>query len=89
MAKLNGTASVLINIYNANTKLEQLKTLSDLLSILHDVKVIQNKNIVFEGDFKIYLVSISNSITRVSQQNGCFSHVLYRSFTIIYFKRNH
>ena len=48
---IDAAVFVLINIYNANTELEQLETLSDLVSTLDKVKNIQNKNIVLGGDF--------------------------------------
>ena len=44
---------VLINIYNANNELDQVKTLTDLSEILECVDNIQNKNIIFVGDFNI------------------------------------
>ena len=44
---------VLINIYNANNKLDQVKTLTDLSEILECVNNIQNKNIILGGDFNI------------------------------------
>ena len=47
LAKLDGITFALI-IYNANTK-----NLSDLLIILHDVKDIPNKDIIFGGDFNV------------------------------------
>ena len=51
-----------LNIYNANTELEQLETLSYLVSILDKVKYIQNKNIVLGGDFNvIFNISLEGS----------------------------
>ena len=44
---------VLINIYKANDKLDQLKTLTDLSKIVDCVNDIQNKNIIFGSDFNI------------------------------------
>ena len=44
---------VLINIYNANNELDQVKTLTDLSEILECVDNIENKNIIFVGDFNI------------------------------------
>ena len=44
MATISDMVLVLINIYNANTELEQLETFSDLVSILDKVKNIQNKS---------------------------------------------
>ena len=51
--KIDDTVFVLINICSANTDLEQRQTLSDLVSILDQVNYIQNKNIVFGGDFNV------------------------------------
>ena len=44
---------VLINIYNTNNELDQVKTFTDLSEILERVDNIQNKNIIFVGDFNI------------------------------------
>ena len=44
---------MLINIYNANNQLDQIKTLADLGEILDCVGDIQNKNIIFGGDFNV------------------------------------
>ena len=52
---INDTVFVLINICSVNTELKLLQTLSDLVSILDKVNDIQNKNIVFGGDFKVIL----------------------------------
>ena len=58
---IDAAVFVLINIYNANTELEQLETLSDLVSILDKVKNIQNKNIVLGGDFNaIFDISLES-----------------------------
>ena len=43
----------LINIYNGDTELEQIKSLSHLLGIFDKVKDIQNKNIVLGGKFNV------------------------------------
>ena len=43
----------LINIYNGDTELEQIKSLSHLLGVLDKVKDIQNKNIVLGGEFNV------------------------------------
>ena len=48
---------VLINIYNANNEPDHLKTLADLDETIDCVGDIQNKNMIFGGDFNI----ISNS----------------------------
>ena len=44
---------VLINIYNANNEPDQVKTFTDLDEILDSVGDIQNKNVVFGGDFSV------------------------------------
>ena len=41
----------MINIYNANNELDQVKTPTDLGEILYYVGDIQNRNIIFGGDF--------------------------------------
>ena len=51
--KTDNRLFVLINIYNANDKLYQLKTLTDLSKIVDCVNDIQNKNIIFGSDFNI------------------------------------
>ena len=43
----------LTNIYNGDTELEQIKSLSDLLGILDKVKDIQNKNLVLGEEFNV------------------------------------
>ena len=52
---LNDKLFLLINIYTANTELEQIETLSDLESNLDKVKDIQNKNIRFGGEVTLLL----------------------------------
>ena len=44
-----------INSYNANTELEQLHTLNDLINILETFEDIQEKVAVLSGDFNIIL----------------------------------
>ena len=44
---------VLINIYNASNEPDLLKTLTELGEILDCVGDIQNKNIIFGGDFNV------------------------------------
>ena len=48
---------VLINIYNANNELDQVKTLTDFGEILDKVGDIQNKNVSFSGDFNVIFYS--------------------------------
>ena len=50
---INNIIFVLINIYNANNELDQVKTLTELSEILECVGDIQNKNTIFGGDFNI------------------------------------
>ena len=50
---INNIIFTLINIYNTNNELDQVKTLTDLSEILECVDNIQNKNIIFVGDFNI------------------------------------
>ena len=52
---LNDKLFLLINIYTANTELEQIETLSDLEINLDKVKDIQNKNIRFGGEVTLLL----------------------------------
>ena len=51
--KIDDSFFMLINIYNANTKLEQLHTLNDLVNILETFKDIQNKSVILGGDFNV------------------------------------
>ena len=41
--KIDDSASVFINIYNANTESEQLLTLNDLINILETLKIFKTK----------------------------------------------
>ena len=50
-----------INSYNANTELEQLHTLNDLINILETFEDIQEKVAVLSGDFNIILHPFLNS----------------------------
>ena len=52
---------VLINIYNTNNKLDQVKTLTDLSEILDCVDDIQNKDIIFCGSLNIIFDSSLNA----------------------------
>ena len=45
---------LLINLYNANMENEQVSTLSNLSSILEKINDINNKSIVFGGDFNLF-----------------------------------
>ena len=53
--KIDDFVFVLINIYNDNTKSEQLHTLNNLVNILETIKDIQNKCVVLGGDFNVIL----------------------------------
>ena len=53
--KIDDSVFVIINIYDANTELEQLFTLDDLINILETFKDIQNKSSVLGGDFNVIL----------------------------------
>ena len=48
---------ILINLYNENTKTEELKTLKELQSLLKIFDINQNKQIIFVGDFNIFFNS--------------------------------
>ena len=52
--KIEETQFVLINIYNPNTETEQSKILDDLLDFTEDVENINNKKIIFGGDFNLF-----------------------------------
>ena len=48
------TNFVLVNIYNANTKTEQVTTLLDLGKMLETIKDFSDKHIILAGDFNIF-----------------------------------
>ena len=50
---IDGSLFVLINIYNTNNEPDQVKTLTDLGEILDSAGYIQNKNVLFSGDFNV------------------------------------
>ena len=76
-ATIDGTLFVLINTYNANTDLEQLETLSDLLNIFGEVKFTQNKNIVLGGDFNlIFDISIESFEGNLCLQKKSFTKLI-------------
>ena len=52
--KIENEVLLSINLYNANTENEQLSTLSDLSNMLEKIDDINNKSIVFEGDFNLF-----------------------------------
>ena len=45
---------LLINLYNANMENEKVSTLSNLSNILEKINDINNKSIVFGGDFNLF-----------------------------------
>ena len=63
---------VLINIYNANNEPDQVKTFTDLDEILDSVGDIQNKNVVFGGDFNV----ISDLFLEVQGGNQVWKNTL-------------
>ena len=48
---------IFINLCNGNTKIEQVKILGELQSLLINLDIGQNKRIIFAGDFNIYFNS--------------------------------
>ena len=50
------TNFVLVNIYNPNTKTEQVTTLLDLGKMLETIKDFSDKHIVLAGDFNFSLI---------------------------------
>ena len=52
---------LLINLYNANTELEQLKTLAELERLLVNFDIDSDKKIIFSGDFNIFFDSALES----------------------------
>ena len=52
--KIENELLLLINLYNANTENEELSTLSDLSNVLDKIGDINNKSIVFGGDFDLF-----------------------------------
>ena len=53
--KIDDSIFVLINIYNANTKPEQLHISNDFINILETLKYIQNESVVSGDDFNVIL----------------------------------
>ena len=54
---INDVNFVLINLYNANTETEQVSVLNNLSSILEKFDVTLEKNLIFAGDFNLFLNS--------------------------------
>ena len=55
---VNDDNFLLINLYNSNTKSEQIVTLSALQNLLEKIDDIKNKNIILGGDFNLIFDSI-------------------------------
>ena len=53
----NDVNFVLINLYNANTETEQVSVLNNLSSLLEKFDVTLEKNLIFAGDFNLFLNS--------------------------------
>ena len=53
--KIDDSVFVLINIYNANTKSQQLHTLNDVINILKTFEDIQDRSFVLGSDFNVIL----------------------------------
>ena len=51
--KIDDSVFVLINIYNPNTKSEQLHTLNDFINILETFEDIRDKSLVLGGNFNV------------------------------------
>ena len=49
---------ILINLYNPNTEVEQLKILSKLTEMLTKFHLTQNNNIICAGDFNLFNVKL-------------------------------
>ena len=55
--RLDADQYILINLYNANTEIEQVEILKELQNLLKKLYFIQNKRITFAGDFNIFFNS--------------------------------
>ena len=53
-ADIDEEAFVLINLYNANTETEQIKTIYELDQLLSDFCLDSNKKIILAGDFNLF-----------------------------------
>ena len=54
---INDVNFVLINLYNANSKTEQVSVLNNLSSLLENFDVPLEKNLIFAGDSNLFLNS--------------------------------
>ena len=52
---------LLINIYNANTKKEQISVIDELTTILSNFENIDNHNVIFAEDFNIFFEASSGA----------------------------
>ena len=50
---------LLINLYNANKECEKLNVLTTLCNFLSNIADLHCKNIVFGGDFNVFLIPIT------------------------------
>ena len=55
--KIEEVPFILVNLYNANADVEQLKTLCEFDLLLDDFSIDDSKNIFFAGDFNLYFDS--------------------------------
>ena len=53
-ADIDEETFVLINLYNANTETEQIKTICELDQLLSDFCLDSNKKIILAGDFNLF-----------------------------------
>ena len=51
---IGNNAFILINLYNANTQADQVKTLNELDAALKDLDLCPSKKIIFGGDFNVF-----------------------------------
>ena len=59
--RIESKVLLLINLYNTNTENEQLSMFSDLSNMLEKTHDINNKSIVFGGDFNLFFEAKSQS----------------------------
>ena len=52
---IDDTEFTLINLYNANTKNDQLTTFSELTNLLENFDLTENKSTIFASDFNLFL----------------------------------
>ena len=54
---VEAVAFILVNLYNANTEVQQLKTICELDLLLDDFLLDDSKNIVIAGDLNLFFDS--------------------------------